>query len=266
MFPNPSFSGRTALITGAASGIGAACAHRLVLAGASGLVLVDRNAAALHAVSDSLTRSDRQILSIVQDVADPIEWEATQARIEARFGHLDHVVANAGASAAAPIAEMSFEMWRRILAANLDGVFLTLQTGFRLIRMSGRGGAMVVTSSASAIRAEPGVGAYGASKAGALQLARVAAREGAAEGIRVNAILPGGVETPMWSDTPMFRDLLQRSGGNEPAAFAELARMATPLGRFAKPEEIADMILFLLSDACATVTGAQFSCDGGYSA
>ena len=70
----------------------------------------------------------------------------------------------------------------------------------------------------------------------------------------------------MWSDTPMFRDLLHRSGGVERAAYSELARMATPLGRFAKPEEVGDMILFLLSDACATVTGAQFSCDGGYSA
>lgn len=266
MFPNPSFNGKTVLITGAASGIGSACAHRLVLAGAGGLVLVDKDSAALSALVDSLTRSDRKLLPIVQDVADPIDWEETQSRITAQFGHVDYVIANAGVAAAAPIADMTFEMWRRVMAVNLDGVFLTLQAGFRLIRAGGRGGAMVVTGSASGVKAEPGVGAYGASKAGAMHLARIAAREGAPDNIRVNTVLPGGVETPMWRDVPMFRDLTEKAGGDEAAAFAELGKMATPLGRYAKPEEIADLILFLLSDACAVVTGAQLGCDGGYAA
>jgi NAD(P)-dependent dehydrogenase (short-subunit alcohol dehydrogenase family) len=146
------------------------------------------------------------------------------------------------------------------MSVNLDGAFLTLRAGMRLLRDGGGG---VVVSSASAVKAEPGVGAYSASKAALLQLAKVAAREGAPRGVRVNAILPGGVETPIWTEMPFFRDMVAESG-SEAAAFAALAGMGTPLGRFARPEEIAGQIAFMLSPASGSMTGAALLVDGGY--
>ena len=121
----------------------------------------------------------------------------------------------------------------------------------------------MVVSSASAVKAEPGVGAYGASKAALLQLARVAAKEGAPRGVRVNAILPGGVQTPIWREMPFFREMIAELG-SEAAAFEALAGMATPLGRYATPEEIAGQIAFLLSPASGSMTGAALVVDGGY--
>jgi NAD(P)-dependent dehydrogenase (short-subunit alcohol dehydrogenase family) len=121
----------------------------------------------------------------------------------------------------------------------------------------------VVVSSASALKAQPGVSAYGASKAALIQLARVAALEGAASGVRVNALLPGGVETPMWRELEAFRTLASGPGG-EAEAFKAMAAGA-PLGRFARPEETAEMIAFLLSEKAATITGAALVADGGYS-
>jgi NAD(P)-dependent dehydrogenase (short-subunit alcohol dehydrogenase family) len=129
---------------------------------------------------------------------------------------------------------------------------------------SAGGGSIVVTASAAGVKAERGIAAYAASKAGVIQLARVAAQEGAAQGIRVNVIAPGGVETPIWDSVPMFADRAAEVGRE--AAFAEMAAMATPLKRYAKPEEIAAQIAFLLSEECASVTGTIFVSDGGYTA
>jgi NAD(P)-dependent dehydrogenase (short-subunit alcohol dehydrogenase family) len=169
-------------------------------------------------------------------------------------------VVNAGISGAAPIADMAFAEWRRILSVNLDGAFLTLRAAMRVIT---DGGAIAVTASAAGLKAEPGVAAYGASKAALIHLAKVAAKEGAARGIRVNAIAPGGVETPVWRDMAFFKDLVA-SSGSESAAFAALAQMATPLGRYARADEVAGQICFLLSDAAATITGTVLTSDGGY--
>src|SRR5262249_20733833 len=147
-------------------------------------------------------------------------------------------VANAGISDGGTIADFPFERWRRVMSVNLDGVFLTLKTSMPLIKAGGRGGAIVVVSSISGVKAEPGVGAYGASKAAVVQLAKVAAKEGAADRIRVNAILPGGVETPIWNEMPFFQALVAEHG-SEAAAFTALAKMATPLGRYATAGEVA---------------------------
>jgi NAD(P)-dependent dehydrogenase (short-subunit alcohol dehydrogenase family) len=157
------------------------------------------------------------------------------------------------------IADLSFEEWRRILSVNLDGAFLSLQAAMRAIR---DGGSIVAVASAAGLKPEPGVAAYGASKAGLIQLARVAAKEAAARKVRVNAIAPGGVETPVWDAVPIFADRAREIGRD--AAFAELAAMATPLGRYATAEEIAEQIAFLLSDQASTVTGTVLVSDGGY--
>ncbi|MGV9007969.1 MAG: SDR family NAD(P)-dependent oxidoreductase [Brevundimonas sp.] len=247
------------LITGAASGIGLATARRLAADGARALILLDRDEAGLQALGDELDGGPALFLCR-QDVADETEWEGVEHGIRHHWQGLDAVVVNAGISEAGPIADLSLAAWRRVLSVNLDGAFLTLRAGMRLLR---DGGAAVVVSSASAIKAEPGTAAYGASKAALLQLARVAAKEAAPRGIRVNAILPGGVETPIWRTMPFFADLVAETG-SEQAAFARMAGFATPLGHYARPDEIAGQIAFLLSNAARSITGAALTVDGGY--
>jgi 2-keto-3-deoxy-L-fuconate dehydrogenase len=251
-----------ALVTGAASGIGAATVKTLAAGGVGAFVLVDRDEAALSAMVKTL--SGAAVLQRVHDVADQVAWAETARAITAQFGRLDFGVANAGVSDAGTIAEFPFESWRRVMSVNLDGVFLTLKTVMPLMKAGGRGGAIVVVSSVSGVKAEPGVGAYGASKAAAVQLARVGAKEGAPDRIRVNAILPGGVETPIWRAMPFFQDLIAKHG-SEAAAFAAMANMATPLGRYARADEIAAQIAHLLSDDSGLMTGAAVVIDGGYS-
>jgi 2-keto-3-deoxy-L-fuconate dehydrogenase len=251
-----------ALVTGAASGIGEAVARRLVAEGVSSLLLVDRDASGLARVAR--TFAPGVVLQRVHDVADEHAWVETAREVQTRFGRLDYAVANAGVSDAGTIAEFPFERWRRVMSVHLDGVFLTLKASMPLIKAGGRGGAIVVVSSVSGVKAEPGVGAYGASKAAAVQLAKVAAKEGAPDRIRVNAILPGGVETPIWREMPFFQDLIAQHG-SEAAAFAAMGKMATPLGRYASAHEIAGQIAHLLSDDSGLMTGAALVIDGGYS-
>ncbi len=252
MTPNPDFTGRTILVTGSASGIGAATASWLACRGAGLLVLVDRE-------RHGFTGSGTSAQSIAGDVSDPALWD----RFERECPGIDHAVLNAGIASGGPIADTDFEEWRRVMATNLDGMFLALRSTLRKIA---DGGSIVLTASVSGVRAEPGTAAYGASKAAVLQLCRVAAKEAAPRRVRVNAIAPGGVDTPIWDQTPFFQELVSSHGGDRGAAMAEMAGMATPLGRFASADEIAGQIGFLLSDQAATITGATLVSDGGYAA
>ena len=248
------FDNRTALVTGAASGIGAAVATRLAAGGARKLILADRDEDRLRDFGFSLP-CERQVM--IGDVADEQLWAS------ADLTGLTHAVVNAGIGAGGTIEELDFAEWRRVMAINLDGAFLTLQAAMRAIRSGGAGGAIVLTASVAGIKVEPGIAAYGASKAALIHLSRIAAKEGAAAGIRVNAIAPGGVETPIWHGVPGFSDMVKTKG--EAGAFKAMAEMATPTGRFAQPEEIAGQIAFLLSDQAASMTGAVLVSDGGYS-
>ena len=245
------FTGRTILITGAASGIGLATAQGLAAAGAGRLILADRDADALARVELACA-----VERIAGDVRDEGYWAAAAPCLDG----LDHAVVNAGVSGSGSIVDTGLDEWRRVLSVNLDGAFLTLRAALRAIR---DGGSIVLTASAAGLKAEPGIAAYAASKAAVIQLAKVAAREVAGRGIRVNAIAPAGVATPIWDTMPFFAPLVERAGGRD-AAFAEMAGWATPLGRYATPAEIAGQIGFLLSDAAALMTGAVLVSDGGY--
>ena len=247
-------AGKTALVTGAASGIGAACARLLAERGAARLVLVDKDEAALRALA--LATDD--VLHIAGDVGDPEVWD----EVEALAGPLDQAVLNAGIGLGAPITELSFETWRALMAVNLDGMFLSLRTAMRL---ANDGAAMVLTASAAGIKPEAGNAAYAASKAAVIQLTKVAAKEGAPRAIRVNAIAPGGVDTPIWDTMPFFAGLVEQHGGDRAAAIVAMGQGSAPLGRFASADEIAAQIAFLLSDEAATITGTVLVSDGGYS-
>jgi NAD(P)-dependent dehydrogenase (short-subunit alcohol dehydrogenase family) len=247
------FTGRCALITGAASGIGAACARWLEQRGVAELALVDIDG---HALETAEYRCE--VRNFVGNVGDPALWSTIAAKLHS----IDHAVLNAGiVGSGAEIAALDFADWRQTLSVNLDGVFLGLKTSMAL--MTTKGGSVVLSSSVSGIR---GVGTadYGASKAAIAHLARIAAREGGPSGIRINAIAPGGVDTPIWDAAPWFAAEVERLGSRE-AVIAEMGKPGTPLGRFATAEEIAGHIGFLLSDQAAMITGHVLVSDGGFS-
>jgi NAD(P)-dependent dehydrogenase (short-subunit alcohol dehydrogenase family) len=247
------FSGRTALITGAASGIGAAVARWLDARGVAELVLVDIDAAGLEALELSC-----QARHYVGDVADPALWEA----VERSLTRLDHALINAGVANGGPLAENDYAEWRRIMSVNLDGAFLGLRCALRAMKRSG-GKSVVLTSSVVGVKPTAPSAAYGASKAAVAQLAQIAAAEHFADGIRVNAVAPGRVETPIWTKTDGFAELEQGLGSRE-AALKALADQLDKAGGFVMPEVLAGQIGFLLSDEAENVTGTVLVSAGGY--
>jgi 2-keto-3-deoxy-L-fuconate dehydrogenase len=238
-----------ALITGAAAGIGLATAQRLSKS-VRRLILVDKDADALDRMGMSFA-CDTNVYA--GDVADEDFWAALD------LTGLTHALLNAGIAEAGAVTDMPFSAWRRVMAVNLDGAFLGLRA---CLNSMADGGAIVLTSSAAGLNAQINTAAYGASKAGLMQLMRVAAKEAASRRIRINAIAPAGVETPMWSGQDFFKDQTAQLG-SEAAAYAFFAA-DMPLGRFAKPQEIAAQIAFLLSDDAATITGTTLVSDGGF--
>lgn len=244
------FAGRSALVTGAASGIGAACARSLSARGAAKLFLVDVDGAGLDALD-----LQGEVHRIVGSVADEALWQD----LEPRMSGLDHSVVNAGIGAGGPIASLTLADWRRVMAVNLDGAFMTLASSLRAMGTSG--GSAVVVASTTGIKPIAGIGPYGVSKAAVAHMARIAAMENARKGIRVNAIAPGGVDTAIWESGDDFKASVAAIGRE-----ATLKAMAktTPLGRFATSEEMADTIIYLLSDAAANITGHVMVSDGGF--
>ncbi|MFO6445635.1 SDR family NAD(P)-dependent oxidoreductase [Erythrobacter sp. NE805] len=245
------FAGRSALVTGAASGIGAACARALVARGATKLVLVDVDGAGL----DALDLPGCEVHRITGSVADEALWVG----LDPLLAGLDHAVVNAGIGSGGPISAVSLAEWRRVMAVNLDGAFLTLAHSLRA--MEGKAGSVVVVSSTTGLKPVPGIGPYGVSKAAVAHMARIAAAENARKGIRVNAIAPGGVDTAIWESGADFQASVAAIGRE-----ATLKAMAktTPSGRFASSDEIADSILYLLGDGAANVTGHVLVSDGGF--
>jgi 3-oxoacyl-[acyl-carrier protein] reductase len=247
------FSGRRALITGAASGIGRATAERLAGEGAKVAVL-DVDAGGAESAARAL---GPEAVALVADVSDEAAVEAAFASVMQAWEGLDVVVANAaiqlvGSDDRADRLERI--TWQRTVDVNLTGTFLTVKHGARAL-LAGGGGAIVCTGSpAGHFGIAPGLDAYSATKAGVSGLVRVAAIDFAGDGIRVNGVLPGITETPMnrwWLDDAEARERM-------------VARI--PLGRPAQPHEIAAVVAFLASDDAAYVTGALWAADGGLTA
>jgi NAD(P)-dependent dehydrogenase (short-subunit alcohol dehydrogenase family) len=245
---------KVALITGAASGIGLATARRFAQEGAT-VILADRDAAGLAAALAELQAGGDRHIGMTLDVTIEADWIAAMKDVRARYGRLDILVNNAGFGRFRSIADTTLDEWRSTLAVNLDSVFLGTRHALPLLAESGRG-AIVNMSSMRGLVAGPNSGAYSAAKAGVRLFTKVTALECAAagNGVRANSVHPGHVETPLTA--PAY--------ANPEVAKEFLAH--TPLGRFAQPREIAEVILFLASDEASYMTGSEITVDGGVTA
>ncbi len=249
-------SGKVALVTGAASGIGAAAARRLAQDGAA-VLLTDRDLAG-EEVAAAITAQGGTAAFRLHDVTSQPDWAAAVEHAVQDFGRLDILVNNAGISGGRhELMDHSLDAWRQILSVNLDGVFLGLRhAGPRIA--AGGGGSVINISSILGKVGMGGAAAYCASKGGVTLLTKAAALEWAPHNIRVNSVHPGFIDTPLVSNA-----LAERDDGNE----MRVALMnAHPVGRFGLPREIGDAIAFLASDDASFITGAELVVDGGYTA
>jgi NAD(P)-dependent dehydrogenase (short-subunit alcohol dehydrogenase family) len=254
---------KVALVTGAASGIGRATAITFANHGAT-VVCADLNLIGVEETAAAITAASGSATACKLDVTAEADWRAAMELV-GTLGHLDILVNCAGISHACPVAEISLEDWRRVLAINLDGAVLGTQHAIRAMRQDPRGGSIVNVSSASGTKAAAGASAYCTSKAAVIMFSKVAALECLNNGdrIRINTVSPSGVKTPMWKTMPFFQDLIAREGSEE-AAFQAMAKAGPAHGRWAMPEEIALGILYLASDESLFVTGTDLVIDNGY--
>jgi NAD(P)-dependent dehydrogenase (short-subunit alcohol dehydrogenase family) len=250
MARNDRFTDKVVLITGAASGIGRATSLAFAAEGAR-VAILDRSADTLEAVHASLKDAGGVVLTIACDVSSPDQVEGAVKQVVDRFGRLDIAFNNAGVeNKAAPVHEIDLAEWDRILGINLRGTFICMK--HELAQMVKQGGGVVVnTSSGAGIRGVEGGAAYAASKHAIIGLTRSAALDYAKHNIRVNAVLPGNIETPM----------MDRFTGGDIQKAIDLE----PVGRLGKPEEIAEAVLWMASDLGGFVTGAATVIDGGWS-
>ena len=244
------FSDKVAFVTGAASGIGRATAVAFATEGAR-VAILDLTADALAETADAVRNAGAQVLVIACDVSKPEQVEAAIRQVVETFGRLDIAFNNAGVeNKAAPVAEIALDEWDRILDINLRGTFVCMK--HELAQMVRQGSGVIVnTSSGAGVRGVAGGASYAASKHAIIGLTKSAALDYAKQNIRVNAILPGNIETPM----------MDRFTNGDIQKAIDLE----PVGRLGKPEEIADAVLWMSADLGGFVTGAAISVDGGWS-
>jgi NAD(P)-dependent dehydrogenase (short-subunit alcohol dehydrogenase family) len=256
--------GKVALVTGGASGIGAAVAELLAREGGS-VVATDIDDLRGPEVVAGIKKAGHEAVFLHQDVTSEPRWVEVVAEVEKRFSRLDILVSNAGIGIAVPsITDMSLADWRRQTAINLDGVFLSVKHCLPLMRKTG-GGSIIMMSSLAGLRGAPGLSGYCATKGGVRLFAKAIAMECASvgDGIRVNSVHPGIIDTPIWGKIPTEA---AGRGQNAPIDPEERAKLATPLGRAGHAAEIAQGVLYLASDASAYVTGTELVIDGGMNA
>jgi NAD(P)-dependent dehydrogenase (short-subunit alcohol dehydrogenase family) len=246
------FTGKVAFVTGATSGIGQACAIAFANAGAK-VAGVGRKTEALNDLEKKIRETGAEVLTIQADLSEVQEAERAVKRVLEVFDGIDILVNAAGHLSSGTIENTALEAWDDMMDVNVRAVFQLMQKA--LPSLIERRGNIVNVSSVTGLRAFPGVLAYCVSKAALDQLTRCASLELASKGVRVNAVNPGVVVT----------QIHKRGGMNDDAyaAFLEHSKTTHPLGRTGRPEEIADLILFLASDQASWITGATYSIDGG---
>src|SRR5580693_5366426 len=239
---------KTALITGGNSGIGLTTARLFVAEGAR-VAITGRNRATLEAAAKELGPN---ALGIVADATDIAATEKAVAQAVEKFGKLDIVFANAGIAGNTPIGTTTLAEFESVIRTNITSVFFTVQAAAP--HMSD-GGSIILNGSVISVLGNPGYAAYAASKAGVRAMARVMASELSPRGIRVNVVSPGGTSTPIWNRSAPTPDAI--------VALENRVSKAIPLGRFGKPEEVANTVLFLASDDASNIQGAEIFVDGG---
>ena len=254
MNPNYDFTDQVALVTGGSSGMGLATAQAFAEAGAA-VILADVNEAALSAAADVLTTAGHDALGVVCDVSQEDQVEAMVDQGLRTFGRLDLAFNNAGIQAPpTDAADEPAETFDRVNAINLRGVWACMKHELRQMRTQGSG-AIVNCSSLGGLVGLPGRAAYHASKHGVIGLTRSAALEYAPRGIRINAVCPGTIETPM------VTDMIAKGELSVPDAVAN-----QPIGRLGRAEEIAAAVLWLSSPGASLIVGVALPVDGGYTA
>jgi len=251
---NHSFAGKVALVTGAGSGIGLATAKAFGEAGAS-VVLADRREDAVRAAAEGLSASGGKALAVRCDVTDDTQVASMIDRTVFAFGRLDAAFNNAGVmQRRVDTAEISADEWDRVMAINLRGVWSCMKYELPQMLRNG-GGAIVNCSSIGGVIGVPGLAAYHAAKHGVIGLTKTAALEYATRKIRINAVCPGTINTPM----------AESLTGGDPKILAEFLK-DEPIGRIAEPEEVAAAVLWLCSPGASYVVGHALLVDGGYTA
>ena len=252
--------GKVALVTGGGSGLGAAQCKLLAKEGAK-VAVTDINEESAKVVAEDICQAGGEAIFFKHDVALEVDWEQAVAETVNQLGGLDILVNNAGIAIPKSLEETSLEEWRLTMAINLDGVFLGTRGAIAVMKESG-GGSIVNISSIEGIVGEPMAAAYNASKGGVRIFTKSAALLCADNGynIRVNSVHPG------FFPTPMFLGGLEGMPSEQAAAFQQRVEGSIPLKRFGDPDDIAYGVLFLASDESKYMTGTELIIDGGYTA